>query len=320
MYPKAGGCDAPYSVSESSLRSAIFIPETFTYGAKPPVVLFPGTGLTGYVSFRGNFIPLLTGVEWADPVWVNVPGLLLEDVQVNAEYAAYALNYIASLTSRNVSIIAWSQGNIDSQWAFKHWPSTRRTTSDHVAISADYKGTVIANVADMSGITNDASLVQQEAGSDLLATLRSNGGDSGYVPTTSVYSGFLDEIVQPQSGPGASAFLLDARGVGVTNAEAQVVCRGQPGGGFYSHGGLLASSLAIALAKDALTNEGPGEVSRLDLADVCGAYLAPGLGLREFLVTGEAVIIGLLASVLHLPKVAVEPRIKEYATRVDNCS
>ncbi|KAH7128942.1 hypothetical protein EDB81DRAFT_888716 [Dactylonectria macrodidyma] len=32
VYPKATPCDVPYSTSESDLRSAIFIPDSFTYG------------------------------------------------------------------------------------------------------------------------------------------------------------------------------------------------------------------------------------------------------------------------------------------------
>ncbi|KAJ4253909.1 hypothetical protein NW762_010307 [Fusarium torreyae] len=313
IYPKAAKCDASYTVSEEKLRSAIFIPKTFTFGKKPPVILFPGTGSTGYTAFRGNLIPLLTGVEWADPVWVNVPQLLLGDAQVNAEYAAYAMNYIASISKRNVAIVAWSQGNIDTQWAFKYWPSTRKVTSDHVAISADYKGTILANFVDVSGITNTPAVVQQEAGSQFIKTLRSNGGDSGYVPTTSLYSSNLDEIVQPQKGTGASAYLLDARRVGVTNVEVQQVCAGKPGGSFYTHESMLANPLTFALVKDALTHKGAGKTSRLNLAEVCDSYLAPGLGLEDLLLTENAIVIAGLSVVLYLPKVSQEPAVKKYA-------
>ncbi|KAF5551446.1 lipase B [Fusarium napiforme] len=315
VYPKAASCDAPYSVSEDKLRSAIFIPDTFTYGEKLPVILFPGTGATGWTSFRGSFIPLLTGVDWADPVWVNVPELLLGDAQVNAEYAAYALNYIASLSKRSVAIIGWSQGNIDTQWAFKYWPSTRKVTTDHVAISADYNGTILANFVDLSGITNTPSVVQQEAGSNFIKTLRSDGGDSGYVPTTSLYSSFLDEIVQPQEGTGASAYLLDERNIGVTNAEVQKVCAGKPGGSFYTHESMLINPLSFALAKDALTHDGPGKISRLDLGTVCASSLAPGLGMEDLLITENAIVIAGISLVTYLPKVKEEPAIKEYALK-----
>ncbi|KAI7771403.1 hypothetical protein LZL87_010843 [Fusarium oxysporum] len=315
VFPRAASCDAPYTVSEDKLRSAIYIPDTFTYGKKLPVILFPGTGSTGYTAFRGSFIPLLTGVDWADPVWVNVPELLLGDAQVNAEYAAYALNYIASLSKRSVATIGWSQGNINTQWAFKYWPSTRKVTTDHVAISADYKGTILANFVDLSGITNTPSVVQQEAGSNFIKTLRSDGGDSGYVPTTSLYSSFLDEIVQPQEGTGASAYLLDAQNVGVTNAEVQKVCAGKPAGSFYTHESMLINPLSFALAKDALTHDGPGKISRLDLGTVCASSLAPGLGLEDLLITESAIVIAGISLVTYLPKVKQEPAIKKYALK-----
>lgn len=86
MYPTKVAGDAPYSVDEDTLRGAIYIPSNFTYGTKQPVILFPGTGNTGYITFQGNFIQTLTGVDYADPVWVNVPGLLLDDAQKNAEF------------------------------------------------------------------------------------------------------------------------------------------------------------------------------------------------------------------------------------------
>ncbi|KAL6405914.1 uncharacterized protein AUP68_10798 [Ilyonectria robusta] len=321
VYPKAAPCDAPYSTSESDLRSAIFIPDSFTYGEKPPVILFPGTGLTGCISYAGKFIPLLSDVDWADPVWVNVPGFLLDDAQVNAEYAAYALNYIASLTGRDVSIIAWSQGTIDTQWALKYWPSTREITTDLIAISGDYKGTVLANVLGLTGIANDPSVLQQAAGSDFITTLRSDDGGSGYIPTTNIYSGFLDEIVQPQSVIGASIYLLDARGVGVTNSELQVVCQGQPAGTFYTHESILVNPLTFALAKDALTHDGPGEPSRLDLTEICSTYLTPGLGLGDFLLTETSLLIAVLEVILYAPKSLEEPDIMPYATAgLSSCS
>jgi hypothetical protein len=76
--------DAAYDLTEAALREVIYIPSTFTYGQKPPVILVPGTGSKGCLTFGANFIKKLTGVSYADPIWLNIPKFLLDDAQVNA--------------------------------------------------------------------------------------------------------------------------------------------------------------------------------------------------------------------------------------------
>jgi hypothetical protein len=114
--------------------------------------------------------------------------------------------------------------------------------------------------------------------------LRSYGGDSAYVPTTTISSS-TDDIVQPQYGTGASAYINDARGVGVSNSEVQTVCAEKPAGGFYTHEGILYHPLAYALAVDALTHAGPGKTSRIDISSVCNEIVAPGWSLDDVLDT-----------------------------------
>jgi hypothetical protein len=118
IYPQKGSSDAKYSVDESSLRSAIYMPDDFSLKDKAgqmPVVLLPGTGNTGFITFQGNYIKLLQADKRFNPVWVNIPGYLLDDAQTNAEYAAYAINYIGAMTGKKLGVIAWSQGNIDAR-------------------------------------------------------------------------------------------------------------------------------------------------------------------------------------------------------------
>ena len=143
--------------------------------------------------------------------------------------------------------------------------------------------------------------------------MRSNNGDSAYVPTTTLYSGLFDEIVEPQQGTGASAFLNDARGVGVTNNEAQSVCPGLPAGSFYTHEGMLYNPLSLALLQDAMKNGGPGLISRIDLGTLCNQYLATGLNIGDLLLTENAALIAAAALITYLPKVTKEPVIKAYA-------
>ncbi|KAG9515292.1 alpha/beta-hydrolase, partial [Aureobasidium melanogenum] len=315
IYPRKGN-DPKYSVTESSLRSAIYIPPSFTGGKVQPVILMPGTGATGYFTYIGNYIPLLTGSSYADPVWLNIPGYLLNDAQTNAEYAAYAINYIASITGKKVSIIGWSQGNIDIQWAFKYFTSTQKSTRNHIAISPDYAGTVNANLICPEGLPCDPSVFQQEykGTSNFIDQMRLNGGDSAYVPTTTVYSGLFDEIVEPQQGTDASAYLLDARNVGVTNNYVQGVCSGLPGGSFYTHEGVLYNPIAFGLVKDALINGGAGQTSRLDLNTLCNMYLAEGLNVSDLLLTENAILVAALSLILYEPKVSAEPALMAYAT------
>jgi hypothetical protein len=314
VYPKAGSNDAPYSLSEDALRAAIHIPSTFQYGkqgAPQPIILVPGTGSTGYLTFSGNYIPLLQGSTIADPVWLNIPGLLLGDAQLHAEYVAYAINYIHGISnSRRVAVAAWSQGNINTQWAYKYWPSTRALVTDHIGFSPDYHGTVLANLIDIANTPMPPAILQQELNSDYITTLRRNGGDSSYVPTTNVYSGFIDEIVEPQSGATASGRLLNTRGAGVSNNEVQVVCAGQLAGSLYTHEGVLYNPLGFALLKDALANKGEGRPSRLDLGSVCNDFLTPGLVLSDLLETENAIVVAAVATLTYPNRVFEEPAIK----------
>lgn len=313
-YPTAGPSDAPYSLSEDDLRAVIRIPASFQYGAEgapQPIILVPGTGNTGYITFSGNLIPLLQGSDIADPVWLNIPGHLLGDAQIHAEYVAYAINYIYGVSNqRPVAVAAWSQGNINAQWAYKYWPSTRDRVTDHVGFSPDYRGTILANLIAIPGEPLPPAVLQQKASSNFIRTLRSDGGDSSYVPTTNIYSGFVDEIVQPQSGNDASGILLDARGIGASNNEVQVVCEGQLAGSFYTHEGTLYNPLGFALLQDALANNGTGQPSRLSLGSVCNDYLTSELAVSDFLLTENAILVAALAILAYPDKVFDEPAIR----------
>ena len=316
VYPQKQSTDAQYSQSEAQLRQSIFIPAGFTYGRKPPTILVPGTGNTGFETFSGNYIPLLTDVSYADPVWLNIPNQLLQDAQVNAEHVAYAINYISGISGgSNVSVIAWSQGGLNAQWAFKYWPSTRSVVSDFIAFSPDFHGTEIIYVLCpyFPELPCDPSAIQQEYNSAFINQLRQNGGDSAFVPTTTIFSSF-DEIVQPQTGTGASAWMNDDQNVGVTNNELQVVCNAQPAGGIYDHVGTLVNALGYALAVDALTHDGPGDPSRLDLDSVCQQITTPGLSLAQIVNTESALVLAALFLLSYVSKQFDEPALMSYAT------
>ncbi|KAI0423639.1 hypothetical protein F5Y09DRAFT_355110 [Xylaria sp. FL1042] len=323
IYPGKSSKDAPYSLLEAQLRAAIYIPPTFTYGQKPPTILLPGTGVYGGETFSNNLAKLLADKSYADPVWLNVPGALLGDAQVNAEYVAYAINYISGISNNvNVSIISWSQGGLDTQWAFTFWPSTRSVVSDFVPVSPDFHGTILANALCLStgkGTANldpcDPSVIQQDYNSNFVKTLRARGGADAYVPTTTLYSAFLDEIVEPQQGTAASAYLGDARAVGVINIEVQSVCADKLAGSFYGHAQMLFNPLTAAMVADALTHAGPGSLSRVDLSNVCTDYIAPGLTLEDAITTAGEIVAAAIRLLAYFPKLVDEPTIMAYASK-----
>ncbi|KAF2837719.1 alpha/beta-hydrolase [Patellaria atrata CBS 101060] len=318
IYPKKSSTDAPYSVPEASLRAALYIPSSFKYGAngKVPVILVPGTAVSAGSSFENNLSPLLASSSFADPLWVNIPGTSLGDVQISAEYVAYAINYISSICgSRKVAVVTWSQGSLNTQWGLKYWPSTRDAVSDFVALSPDFHGSMTADILcpllGLFGCT--PSVMQQRYNSKFIATLRGKGGDSAFVPTTTVYSG-TDEVVQPQRGKTASGYIQDSRSIGVSNNYVQDLCPGQVAGKTVLHGGILYNALAWALIEDALTHDGPGKTSRLSLSKVCKQAAAPGLTAVDVIAThGSTNINAALNILMYVIKGKKEPSMKAYA-------
>jgi len=98
IYPKADSNDAPYSLTENQLRQVIYIPPNFTYGNKTPVLFLEGTASVSGETFGPNFGKLFVQNNIADPVYVNIPGMNLADIQVAAEYVAYAVGYISAIS------------------------------------------------------------------------------------------------------------------------------------------------------------------------------------------------------------------------------
>ena len=112
LYPSVLNSGNPdYTVAEPDLRAAMQFPKTWTNGMnKQPVILVPGTGGYGGSCFHNNFAQLLTASNFADPMWLNIPGAMCDESPKNAEYVAYAIHYVWLLCRKPVTLIAWSQG------------------------------------------------------------------------------------------------------------------------------------------------------------------------------------------------------------------
>ncbi|KAK5701512.1 hypothetical protein LTR97_004327 [Elasticomyces elasticus] len=307
-YTHAEG-DAPWSVPEAQLRAALYFPPAYSYGQKTPIVFIPGTGNYGKQSFFRNMGKKFGDGDIADPVYLNIPRYLLRDAQISAEYVAYAAKYISGVSKgQKVAVMTWSQGSVDTHWALKYWPSARSKVADVINISGDYKG--FDSGFEAIGKASE-SLWQQLPSSKFLATLRADGGDSAYLPTTSIMS-TTDNVVPQLGGPAASGYIRDARNVGVTNVFIQETCALQPGGVPYTHEGAMSSNLAFDLAVDAITHEGPGRLDRLNLAKTCSFAATEGLTALDVVYTAGATTQALY-NILAASGATGEPLIKPYA-------
>lgn len=87
-------------------------------------------------------------------------------------------------------------------------------------------------------------------------------------------------------------------------------------GGTFTHKGMLYNPLSFAIAMDAMANPGPGDPSRLNLAQVCAQALAPGFTADDKTTTDNTIkeAAGNIVSYGLSPKaVFKEPAIASYA-------
>ncbi|KAF8850266.1 hypothetical protein BDZ45DRAFT_708448 [Acephala macrosclerotiorum] len=144
IYSKKLESDAPYAVSESDLLSALFIPSIFVYGTgkKQRAKLFAESSMVYSVE-------------------LSIPGFTLDNIQVAVEYIAYAINYLSAVSgNKNVSVISWSQGSIDTQRAGGDSAYVLRTTIYSIfdEIAQPQEGSAASghiNDAQGVGVSND---------------------------------------------------------------------------------------------------------------------------------------------------------------------
>lgn len=117
------------------------------------VILQPGTAVPAIDTFMNTFTPAFENAQTmaetggVDIMMISNPSNSLAPAWKTAEYVAYALDYANLVLKRPGTIIAWSQGNLNVQWAFKYWPTTRTDVEgrNYVGISPDYDGTILAD-------------------------------------------------------------------------------------------------------------------------------------------------------------------------------
>ncbi|KAJ9480092.1 hypothetical protein PHBOTO_003881 [Pseudozyma hubeiensis] len=300
------GPDPAFSVPQSQLAAVLQCQKGSPSSQTNPILLVPGTGVTGPQSFDSNWIPLSAQLGYS-PCWISPPPFMLNDSQVNAEYIVNAVNTLyAGSGFKKVPVLTWSQGGLATQWALTFFPSIRSKVDRLMAFAPDYKGTVLAVLLTTPDLASQ-SVWQQQAQSAYVTALQNAGGLTKIVPTTNLYSA-LDDIVQPQvtNSPADSSYLFTAK-----NIQAQSIC----GPAFViDHAGSLTSQFSYVVGKSALAS-GTGEAQSSDYGITdCNPLPADPLTPQQKAEASGLLLVA-AANVVAGPKQNCEPDLKPYARR-----
>ncbi len=166
---------------------------------------------------------------------------------------------------------------------------------DVIGFSGSNHGTTVGGPSICGGGCPPADW-QQFAGSNFIQALNSYAETFPGISYTEIYT-HTDEVVQPNSGPNASAALHTGGGQ-ITNVATQDICPTDT----YEHLGVgTVDPVAYALAVDALTHPGPADPSRIPQS-VCLQAFMPGVN-----PLNAATYLQTLAGAPGLTSVAVGP-------------
>ncbi|KAI1341404.1 putative lipase [Xylariaceae sp. FL0016] len=285
--PVPNGSDPTPTVDISQLEQAVACPANLD-GTKNVVLLVHGTGATAEVNWRYTLVPPLIARGY-QPCLLDIPGRLMDDGQVSAEYVAHAVRSISGRleSSAKVSVISWSAGSLVTQWTLLFYPSVRALVRQHISIAASYKGSWIMIPLVYLNLYSP-SFVQQLPSSNFVATLEKFGGFNALVPTTNIGSS-TDQIVQPGFwGSSRDAWRLDdpknaGTGAPASNIDLFKTCaslrlkQGSPPK-FYLHETLLWDPASHRIIFDALGDlkTHVGSATAVQATD-CRGGLAPEL-------------------------------------------
>lgn len=121
-----------------------------------------------------------------------------------------------------------------------------------------------------------------------------------------------DDVILQTGDERSAGYVNDERNVGATNTFIQKACAGKLGGIPYTHEGVMFSNLAYELTVDALLHDGPGQVSRLNLDDVCSVVATEGLESEDIIHTMGTILVAGFNIGTQTPTYG-EPPIKPYA-------
>ncbi|KAA1116680.1 hypothetical protein PGT21_022729 [Puccinia graminis f. sp. tritici] len=220
--PASSYGDAPWTQSEMTYRQQISCPGGIN-GQRGVVLLLPPTAASGQQVWPRSPYAQLPRYGFSI-CWVDNLTKGTGDAQLTAEFVAYAIKYLATVSRRPINVISYSQGGMNMQWALTFWPSIRRMVMGFVALASPFHGTyassIVCQVDELIGGCLPA-LFQLQTNSQFMRALNApvmGSGAVALVPTTNIYT-LEDEIVLPQVGGRPISYLN-----GASNMALQEVC------------------------------------------------------------------------------------------------
>ena len=304
----------PLSVPAAALRASLKCEPSVTNAKVEPVLLNPATGVTPEENYSWNWEPALDqlGIPWCA---YTAPNHTLNDIQTSGEYLVYAIRTMYGLAHRKIAIIGHSQGGMSMRWPLRFWPDTRAMVDDVIGFSGSNHGTTVL-APGMCATGCPPADWQQGYESNFIRALNSGAETFPGISYTEIYT-HTDEVVQPNSGPNATAAVHTGGGE-ITNVATQDICPADR----YEHLTIgTVDPVAYALAVDALTHAGPANPARIPQS-VCSQVAMPGvnpvaantlLQLVDSLPTLASVTVGPLAgATAGAPVVTAEPSLECY--------
>lgn len=306
--PAYAPVDAPgpaLGVPADVLDAAISCPVPPDGADRNPLLLVPGTNLEPEANFGWNHIRFLTAEGWPHCT-VELPEYALADIQVAAEYVVHAVRSLAERSGRQVDVLGYSQGGMVPRWALRWWPDVRPLVGDLVGLAPSNHGTVLADGTCQDSC--DPAHWQQASQARFIEALNSHTETFAGIDYTVIYTRF-DEIVVPNLDESGSSSLRTGDGT-IVNVALQDVCPANTADhlaiGSYD-------AVAHALAVDALTNDGPADPARIDLA-VCARPFQPGVDPSTFAADHAAMLRVIGESGGAVENVPEEPPLACYVT------
>lgn len=299
-----------FTTTPEARAAALACPSSLAGATVDPVLLVHGTALEADTTYDWNWQPALDadGIPWCT---VQLVERGMGDAQDSAEHLVHAIRTMAAESGRRVDIVGHSQGGMVPRWALRWWPDTRDLVDDLVGLAPSNHGSQSADGA--CAVSCAPAIQQQRSDSAFIGALNAEFETVAGIDYTVIYTTY-DGVVTPNADAETGSSSLRTGDGARANIAVQDLCPAA----VTDHLSIATSDApAYALARDALDNDGPAQLDRVDPA-VCNELAMPGVDPLTAVTDYAAVGTYIAESLVVSAQVTEEPPLRCYVT--DSCN